>query len=523
MKLSNALRYSLMLAVVSIIAASCGKKSGGGKSGKSDVTGWKYNDKNSGNFQVLKPKDVKTAPGLVFVQGGTFTMGQTQEDVMLEWNNVTKRMTVPSFFIDKTEVANVHYREYLYWLENVFSDPQYEAVLKDARPDSLVWRNELSYNEPYVEYYFKHPTYNYYPVVGVSWKQAVRFCEWRTDRVNEAELMKGPGYLDPKNQIKNTMKGAGQENFNYKAYLMGEYQAKPGPKARSKSNPLKDAQDRPRTQVKFEDGILFGEYRLPKEAEWEYAAYGFIGQNPQKKFNAKKRGEEVHANKQLYPWKNDGFYNLRYTKRGANQGAFLANFKRGNGDYMGVAGGLNDNGVYTVEVDMFAPNSFGLYNMAGNVNEWVLDVFRPITNDNSDVSAIRGNVFKTVDSERGQGNLRDSLGRIIYKNENDSILRTRRNYQRSYAINFLDGDTASGAQYGYGISTLISDKARVYKGGSWYDMPYWLVPGTRRFLEEDQASAMIGFRCAMDHVGSPEGTSRKNNSGNKFPDRRAKR
>ena len=66
-----------------------------------------------------------------------------------------------------------------------------------------------------------------------------------------------------------------------------------------------------------------------------------------------------------------------------------------------------------------------------------------------------------------------------------------------------------GVAYGYGMTTLISDKSRVIKGGSWNDRPYWLSPGTRRFLEEDQASSTVGFRCAMDRVGSPEGNGRK--------------
>ena len=377
MQMQAAVKNCFLLLALSGVMASCGS-SGTTRKGESSVTGWKYNDKDQGNFNVPKPKDVKTAPGLVFIQGGTFMMGQTQEDVMFEWNNVPKRMTINSFFIDKTEIANVHYREFLYWHENVF--PDQEKMLAALRPDSLCWRSELSYNEPYVEYYFRHPTFNYYPVVGVNWKQAVRFCEWRTDRVNELELMK-TGFLDPKTQIKKELKGAGQDNFVYQSYLMGEYQAAPGPKVKGGKSPLKDAQGKPRKIVNFEDGIMFGKYRLPTEAEWEYAAYGFIGQNPQKKLNANKRGEEVHANKQMYPWKNDGFDNLRYTKRGARQGAFLANFKRGAGDYMGVAGGLNDNGAYTAEVDTYAPNSFGLYNMAGNVSEWVFDVFRPLRED----------------------------------------------------------------------------------------------------------------------------------------------
>ncbi len=521
MQVLTGVRNCVLLLATAGSMASC-KFMKKDKHEKSAVTGWNYNDKTQGNFFVATPKDIKAAPGLVFVQGGTFTMGANQEDVMNDWNNIPRRVTVNSFFIDKTEVANVHYREYLYWLENVFSDPQYAKVLENARPDTLVWRSELAYNEPYVELYFRHPAYNYYPVVGVSWKQANDFCIWRTDRVNELEL-KNKGFINP-NNIKTEMNGGGQENFNTRSYLMGEYQVQPGKYATSKNNPLRDAQGRPRTQVKFEDGILFGDYRLPTEAEWEYAAYGYIMQNPQRKPSAKKRGEEVIANRQIYAWQNDGFDNLRATRQGSFQGAFLANFKRGNGDNMGIAGGLNDNAAIPAPVTSYAPNGFGIYNMSGNVSEWVADVYRPLTNlDADDFNPFRGNDFKQADLSKGEGNLRDSLGRIRMIPESDSALKNRRNYQHAYAINYLDGDSSSNVNYGYGFTTLISDKSRVVKGGSWNDRPYWLSPGTRRFLEEDQSSNTIGFRCAMTHFGAPEGTSRKAKTGNFFPARRAKR
>ena len=472
------------------------------------MTGWNYDDKNMGNFHVAKLKYPKAGPGLVFIQGGSFVMGAKDEDVMGDWNNVPRRVTVSSFYIDRTEVANVHYREYLYWLENAFDDQQYSKVVDGAKPDTLVWRSELAANEPLVEYYFRHPSYNNYPVVGVSWKQANDYCIWRSNRVNEL-IMVEKGYIN-KSQLKS-IQGQAEDNFTTKSYLMGLYSPQPG---KPKKNPLLDANGKPRNYVKFEDGILMPDYRLPTEAEWEYAALGYVNQNPKPKKKDSQRGEELITNRQVYSW-SQNVNGLRDGRHGSWQGKFLANFKRGNGDNMGVAGGLNDNASIPGPIDAFFPNGFGLYNMSGNVNEWVADVYRPLSNlDVDGLNPYRGNVYKKY-YKNGNGEFeRDSLGRVKMVNVTDEESKNRRNYQRGDVINYLDGDTTSSVSYAYGKATLISDKSRVFKGGSWDDRPYWLSPGTRRFLEEDQATSTIGFRCAMDRVGSQEGNGFKN--GNHF-------
>ena len=211
----------IILLSCAVLIASCKGKGlfGKKKHDQSEVTGWNYNDKNMGGYQVSKEVEQSTGPGLVFVQGGTFTMGQTDEDVMGDFNNIPRRVTVPSFYIDRTEVANVHYREYLYWLGRVFdpaNDPYYQKILDAALPDTLVWRSELAYNEPLVEYYLRHPSFNNYPVVGVSWKQAYDFCLWRSDRVNEGALIDN-GLASKQGLIGQ----AGEDNFTTKSYLLG--------------------------------------------------------------------------------------------------------------------------------------------------------------------------------------------------------------------------------------------------------------------------------------------------------------
>lgn len=203
-----------------------------------------------------------------------------------------------------------------------------------------------------------------------------------------------------------------ETTFKIQAYLYGQYEG-------SVKKNLKDEASGTERRVSYEDGILLPSYRLPTEAEWEYAALSLQG-------NMVNSKDELISDRKVLPWNGDS---PRYQKRDKYMGKILANFKLSGGDYMGLAGNLNDNGSIPQEVRSYIPNDFGLYNMAGNVSEWVADVFRPMTSntlrdvDNQDLNPFRGNVFtELVLGEDGKPVEKDSMGRLKYQLMPDSIL-----------------------------------------------------------------------------------------------------
>ena len=559
MKVKKIMVFQLMLSIILIAGmTSCSKKSSSKNSSR--ATGWNVDSKKG-----LSNKKQEAGPGLIFVEGGTFTMGKVQDDVMHDWNNAATQQHVQSFYMDETEVTNFMYLEYLDWLKMVFppSEENYKNIYEGASPDTLVWRNRLGYNETMTNNYLRHPSYAEYPVVGVNWIQAVEFSKWRTDRVNEAVLEKN-GYLK---KGAKTNEVSAESSFSTETYLNAptstfggneEIVLKGGRGAKKVKAPKADKDgnvtEEKNVYAQRSSGLLLPEYRLPTEAEWEYAAAADVGQREYNTYKGQKK----------YPWSGG------YTRSGKrqNRGDQLANFKQGNGDYGGIAGWSDDGADITNEVKKYPANDFGLYDMAGNVAEWVADVYRPIVdNEANDFNYFRGNLY-TKNKIGADGkieivtkdNIRyDTLsnGRIIARNLPGEIAQIpvdeqetylRQNFDKSNNINYRDGDKQSSKYYNFGSSdsddgkskqnttmynsprhnvttdslgkmvrrydtsnkrsTLINDQVRVYKGGSWRDRAYWLDPAQRRYFPQDMATDYIGFRCAMSRVG-PKSEKRK--------------
>lgn len=409
------------LAILAMAATGCGPSGTGGQ-----LVG-------SPNTLAYRPP---VPLGMVYVPSGILRMGASDEDIRGRNDALIRTAQMTGFYMDATEISNSEYRQFTSFLLDSIAHTQLgdfvdnpdgtqrvdmrrrinyrDADVQDqlanlyipaeqtgwgrreldvsklvyhysrfdyddamhnpnqpranfvrtydvpAYPDTLVWVRQFAYsaNEPIAQQYNWFPAFNNYPVVGVNWNQAAAFCNWRT------------------------------------AQWRGE---------------------RERNRQFFE-----GEFTLPNEMQWEWAARGGRNEAP-------------------YPW--GGPYLLN------KKGCYLANFKPLRGNYAA------DGGLYTVPVDRYYPNDYGLYNMAGNVSEWTATTYF-------------GNAYQTV------ADVNPNLNYRIRENDPQWMRR------------------------------------KVVRGGSWRDVAYYLQNGTRDWEYADTAKAYIGFRCAYQQI-APALTNRR--------------
>ena len=380
--------FKIVTVVLSLLTlASCIKST----SRNSKLTGIPFSNNGSGNFNKSNGiKSQEIPQGMVAIEGGSFTMGQVQDDIMFDWNTTPKSMHVRSFYMDEAEVTNAEYLLYVQYTKDVFppSEEKYKHIYNSVLPDTLVWRKSLGNSDILYENYLRHSAYVDYPVVGVSWLQANKYCKWRTDVVNLKKLI-------DKGYITNILKNDSIRNFFDTEVFLADSDRlfdgdstvyKRGIRTRGTArNSQSSFQGRKITKA---DGVLQRKFRLPTEAEWEYAA----------KANIENREYNTIRGRKKYAW--NGKYTRETSKR--FKGDQLANFRQGLGNYGGISGWSSDGSPITIKVKSYPPNAFGLYDMSGNVSEWVADVYRPtIDSQANDFNYFRGNIFteKMIDKD----------------------------------------------------------------------------------------------------------------------------
>lgn len=336
-----------------------------------------------------KKKEPLNAPAnMLYIPGGEFIMGDLDKGTSAPKNTLPHKKEVESFYMDRTEVTNLAYVAYLNWLNKNADELDYEFAL----PDTNCWYSPTSYNEPMVRNYLRHPAYRYYPVVGVNWSQAAKYCEWRSDRINELD-------------------STSEEEI---------------------------------------------EIRLPTEEEWEYAALT--------NYNYNELTET-----------NDRYFHIRQAY-GFGRGKMMHNFQRGRGDLQGLGHRPNDAAAIPAPVYVYEPNEYGLYNMYGNVSEWVSDVYFPVTIEDVEQDAIDTSANELADSIKNDATYVDPNA-------------TFNNLLDSFDIKDVVRETE--------VTTDINNEVlRVYKGASFLDRAYYLNPAARRYMPQNIGTNQIGFRCA---------------------------
>lgn len=400
--------FLAMLGLVFVLV-SCGKKESGELTGVQDRPSW----------SAINPY------GMVYVPSGRFQQGQSDQDVFTNYIQRPRTVTIQGFYMDDTEITNNEYRQFYNWVKDSVAHTLMGDFIEDEYGnEKLDWEYELDYSDEALDEMFYQGdmaidgkreldiTKLNYKYDWINWQKAASKSAKgmvRSELINKKEI----------NIMPDTLCWIRDYGYAYNEPMALNYFWHPA------------FDDYPVVGVNWVQANAFchwrtklwnnsngkqinsQNFRLPTESEWEYAARGGLDMAP-------------------YPW---GGYYIRNAK-----GCLLANFKPGRGNYS------EDGGAYTVKVDSYFPNGYGLYNMSGNVAEWTNSAF----NENS------------------------------YNFENDM--------NPNYTYNASDAD---GEEY----------RRKVIRGGSWKDISYFLQTGTRHWEYQDTSKSYIGFRCALSFLG----------------------
>jgi hypothetical protein len=244
-------------------------------------TGWEYAE--NGGFEYVTYIEQTCPHDMVLILSGTFT-----EALVYGKDTIRRRITVPAFYIGMNEETVGQYYDYLSFLKK-FDSAQYIFAL----PDTTVWIKERDSNneitEEFARNYFSDPKYRNYPMVGVSWAQAMKYSEWKSDRINE-QIMIREGLLILQEPIKEPFRTRDYTN-NYRKYEDTIFDYAPCSDYR---------------KIRMEDGLFLPQYRLPTQTELNYA-FTYMGVHNIKERKKEKNFICVHTNRLFYPEKKKKF------------------------------------------------------------------------------------------------------------------------------------------------------------------------------------------------------------------------
>lgn len=423
---------------------------------------------NSGNGQLIGVQDredwYQPDPyGMVFIPMGSYNMGVSDQDVPYAHVSQSKTVSVQAFYMDETEITNNEYRQFVHWVRDsivhyalgIMDDPEMygEHFIRDEEGMfvdrcfetggecyAIDWSQEIEWDNPEVQLLLQQEGYmlpedeQFYYRSKFDWRKLNYDYFWidyraAAARRNRAQGMKDRSafivHPDPINVYPDTLCWVHDFAYSYNEPMTKKYFWHPA----YDHYPVvgvdwKQARAFSIWRTQLHNSYLQGksvsfinDYRLPTESEWEWAARGGLDLDP-------------------YPWGGPYIRN--------SNGCFLANYKPLRGNL------VDDGGFHTLIVAHFAPNDWGLYDMAGNVAEWTSDAY--------DESAYNyGSDF---------------------------------NQQISYNAK----DTDNPAQ-----------KRKVIRGGSWKDFGLYIRNGVRTFEYQDTAKSYIGFRNVQTYLGRAKG------------------